>query len=408
MNQLANSHHDNPKALTHFLGISQICTWGAFYYAFPLIAVVMQSELGWSKSDLYGALTVGLLISACLTYPVGLAIDRGYGRHVMMLASLGTAVLMIAWSFVHDLTTFYVVASLLGALQAAILYEPAFAILARRVGPLNSRKGITYITLWGGFASTVFIPIEQMLLNHWGWRESLWVLAGVYLVCAAGFWYFIRPQLDVVHSTHSEVRAEHKARDHEIVKHALRGPTFWLLLVALTIYASMMSTFTFHMYPMLQEKGISTLEVVQVISTIGPAQVLGRVLISLFAPKISMRVMGSILVGLFPIPFAMLMTDSQNIWLLAGIFTAYGLTNGIFTIVRSQVVPEMLSQHAYGALNGLLTIPVTIARAMGPVVAAWLWTIGHHYQSVYEAILWASLLLALTFWAANWASQRNN
>ena len=59
MNQSADTHTDNPKALAHFLGISQICTWGAFYYAFPLIAVVMHSELGWSKSDLYGALTVG-------------------------------------------------------------------------------------------------------------------------------------------------------------------------------------------------------------------------------------------------------------------------------------------------------------------------------------------------------------
>ena len=192
MNQSIPPAEASPKALTHFLGISQICTWGAFYYAFPLIAVVMQNELGWSKSDLYGALTAGLLLSACLTYPVGLAIDRGYGRQVMMLASLGTAALMVAWSFIHDLTLFYLVASALGALQSAILYEPAFAVLARRVGPLNSRKGITSITLWGGFASTVFIPIEQFLLNHWGWRESLWVLAGVYLACAVGFLYFIR------------------------------------------------------------------------------------------------------------------------------------------------------------------------------------------------------------------------
>lgn len=406
MNRTKPPHTSSPQALTHFLGISQICTWGAFYYAFPLIAVVMQTELGWTKSDLYGALTVGLLISACLTYPVGLAIDRGYGRQVMMLAAFGTAGLMIAWSFVHSLTIFYIVASMLGALQAAILYESAFAVLARRVGPLNSRKGITYITLWGGFASTVFIPIEQFLLNHWGWRESLWVLAGVYLACAIGFWHFIRPELDVVHTSQSAVRAENKERDRNIVRHALRGPTFWLLLIALTIYASMMSTFTFHMYPMLQEKGISTMEVVQVIAVIGPAQVLGRVLISMFASSVSMRALGSILVGLFPIPFAMLMTDSKNVWLLASIFGIYGLTNGIFTIVRSQVVPEMLSQHAYGALNGLLTIPVTIARAMGPVAAAWLWAIGNNYQTVYEAIVWSSLLLAVTFWAANWVSQR--
>ena len=65
----------------------------------------------------------------------------------------------------------------------------------------------------------------------------------------------------------------------------------------------------------------------------------------------------------------------------------------------------MLSQHAYGALNGLLTIPVTIARAVGPVVAAWLWAIDQSYHIVIEAIVWSSLLLAISFWTADRVSR---
>jgi predicted MFS family arabinose efflux permease len=366
-----------------------------------MIALSMQHELGWSKSDLYGALTIGLLISAGLSYPVGLAIDRGYGRSVMAWASFATACLMVLWSFVHTLTAFYLLAAGIGALQAAILYESAFAVLARRVGPLKSRTGITHITLWGGFASTVFIPFEQFLLDGWGWRTSLWVLALVNLLCAAGYLYFVRPQLDLVHASHASAKAENKARDKSIVHDAIRGPVFWLLLIALTIYAAMMSTFTFHMYPLLQEKEITTLEVVQIIAVIGPSQVLGRILVSRYAANLSMRALGSILVGTFPFAFSLLLPESNAFWLLVGIFAVYGLTNGIFTIVRSQVVPEMLSQHAYGALNGLLTVPVTIARALGPVVAAWLWAIDQSYHIVIIAIVWASLLLAITFWAAN-------
>lgn len=118
-----------------------------------------------------------------------------------------------------------------------------------------------------------------------------------------------------------------------------------------------------------------------------------------------MRTLGAILVGIFPFVFCLLLPDSTSFWLLAGSFGVYGLTNGVFTIVRSQVVPEMLSQHAYGALNGLLTIPVTIARAIGPVAAAWLWAIDRSYHLVIVAIVWASLLLAVSFWAANRACQ---
>jgi hypothetical protein len=323
----------------------------------------------------------------------------------MAVASTATAILMVLWSSTQSLTNFYILAAGIGALQAAILYEPAFAILARRVGPLNSRAGITSITLWGGFSSTIFIPFEQFLLDGWGWRTSLWVLAAVNLACAAGYLYFVRPERDVVHTTHANARAANNTRDRSIVRDALRGPVFWLLLVAMTIYASMMSTFTFHMYPLLQEKDITTTEIVQIIAVIGPTQVLGRLLVSRFAPSLSMRALGSVLVGIFPFVFWLLLSDSESFWLLASVFGIYGLTNGIFTIVRSQVVPEMLSQHAYGALNGLITIPVTIARAAGPVIAAWLWAIDQSYHIVIESIVWSSLVLALSFWAADRVSR---
>ncbi|MDN3986818.1 MFS transporter [Zwartia vadi] len=395
--------------LAHFLGIAQICSYGTIYYAFPLIVVAMQRELGWSKSDVYGALTIGLLLAAALAYPVGLAIDRGHGKRVMVWGSLTAAVLFIAWSFVQSLFIFYLIAAAMGSLQAAILYESAFALLARRVGPQNSRAGITTITLWAGFASTVFIPLEQFLLDGWGWRASLWVLALVNIACAAGYWHWIRPELDAVNATHTATsKAENIARDKHIVHEAFHSSVFWLLLIALTTYSMVFSVFTFHMYPMLLDKHLPTNEVVWAISIIGPAQVLGRIIISRFATRVSMRTLGSIMLSIFPFVFATFLLDSLSFQLVAALFGIYGLANGVFTIVRSQVVPEMLSAHAYGALNGLITVPTIIARAIGPVVAAWLWAIDQSYDIVLIAQVGAAVLLTLLFWAANLASRASS
>ena len=68
---------------------------------------------------------------------------------------------------------------MLGALQAALLYDPAFAVIARRVGAANARRSITALTLWGGFASTVFVPLDQLLIDQFGWRGALMVLGYV-------------------------------------------------------------------------------------------------------------------------------------------------------------------------------------------------------------------------------------
>src|SRR5690606_15230074 len=105
----------------------------------------------WSSTQLYGAATAGMLLSALVAVPVGTAIDRGYGRWVMTVGALLAGLLLLGWSGVSDLLWFYLFVAGVGATQAATLYEPAFAVIARRAGPLHARSGITALTLWAGF-----------------------------------------------------------------------------------------------------------------------------------------------------------------------------------------------------------------------------------------------------------------
>lgn len=141
------------------------------------------------------------------------------------------------------------------------------------------------------------------------------------------------------------------------------------------------------------------------IATIGPAQVLGRILISVFAKNISIRHIGSFVTAVFPIVFIVLGFQLSNIWLITAACITYGVCNGIFTIVRGLVVPEMISQQAYGALNGLLSLPSTLARALAPVAAALIWSSSLSYQGVLWAIAVCTVVLTLSFWMAAWASR---
>src|SRR5574341_367359 len=138
------------------LGVTQIVSWGTLYYSFPLIAEPMSRELALAKPAVYGAATVGILVAGLASLPVGAAIDRGYGRAVMTLGSVLGGLLLIGWSQVASLWPFYFLFAGVGLAQAMTMYEPAFAVIARRYGA-EARRGITAVTLWGEFASTVFI-----------------------------------------------------------------------------------------------------------------------------------------------------------------------------------------------------------------------------------------------------------
>jgi predicted MFS family arabinose efflux permease len=84
----------------------------------------------------------------------------------------------------------------IGLAQAMTLYEPAFAVVARRYGA-EARRGITALTLWGGFASTVFVPLIQFLIDQVDWRSTLVVLGLVNLaLCTPLYLGVIDPKVD--------------------------------------------------------------------------------------------------------------------------------------------------------------------------------------------------------------------
>ena len=129
------------------LGIGQICSWGSVYYSFPLIAEAMGRDLGWSKPDLYGAATIGLLLSGLAAYPVGSAIDRGHGRTIMAGASVLAGIFLIAWSQVESIAVFYILLAGIGCLQAAVLTEIAFAVVSRRFGAASARITLPHFSV---------------------------------------------------------------------------------------------------------------------------------------------------------------------------------------------------------------------------------------------------------------------
>ena len=386
------------------LGIGQVCSWGSLYYAFPLIAEAMGRELGWSKPQMYGAATLGLVLAGLAAYPVGAAIDRGHGRLVMAVGSACAGLLLLAWSQVEGLAAFYVCIAGIGILQAATLYEPAFAVVARRSGTRGARAGITALTLWGGFASTVFIPLTQGLLDGIGWRGALLVLGAINLILCAGLYAGV---IDPSADHPDQMRAKGAApAGGGVVRRVLRQPAFWALALALTAYAATFSAFTFHLYPLLVERGFDTGTVVAAMAIIGPAQVAGRIAIWVFAPKASVRLIGCGVVLVFPLALLLLEAGPPTFVLVAAVAALYGGANGIMTIVRGLVVPEMLTREAYGAVNGVLAAPATVSRALAPLGAAALWAASGSYDAVLIAAIAGALVLVAGFWTAAALSAR--
>jgi hypothetical protein len=127
-----------------------------------------------------------------------------------------------------------------------------------------------------------------------------------------------------------------------------------------------------------------------------------------FAPAVQIRIIGSLVVLAFPLVFLGLMVTPPLFPALALIAATYGAANGIMTIVRGLVVPEMLTRDAYGAINGALAVPTIFAKAAAPLGAALLWASSGSYISVLIAMLGGSLLLITASWVSEFLVTHRN
>ncbi|MGF6597485.1 MFS family permease [Paraburkholderia sp. GAS448] len=99
----------------------------------------------------------------------------------MVIGSAIAAAMLLLWAGAESLTVLFAAWIGLGISMAATFYDPVFAVVTHRY-PRSFRTKITLITLVAGFASTVFIPLTQLLVGSVGWRTSLVVLASANLI----------------------------------------------------------------------------------------------------------------------------------------------------------------------------------------------------------------------------------
>ena len=346
--------------------------------------------MGWSRTATNAALSVGLLISGLTAYPIGTWIDHGHGRRVMVCGTLLAGAMLALWSQAHSLVTLFLVWIGLGVAMAATLYDPVFAVITRDF-PGSFRTKITLITLIAGFASTVFIPLTQVLVDWLQWRGALLVLAGINLAICLPIHIFSIGR-DALRGDDLDDKTALKATNAEATRRALRTPTFWALAVCFTAYYATFAAITFHLVPLMTERRVSPALILTTMAVIGPAQVLARVLWFTVGRNVRPSIVGVVIKTAFPASVVVLMYAGTSPALLILFAVVYGGANGMMTILRGTIVQDVMWTEGYGAVSGLLSMPSNIAKGIAPISAAAIWTIGGNSLPVEWTVLLVSLV----------------
>jgi len=353
------------------LAIAETIVWAAMFYSFPALILEWERSLGWSKTELSGALTLSLVVAAVLAPVVGRIIDHGFGRFVFTGCALLGGGLLALLSMVTELWQFYLVYFGLGIAMSGALYEACFAILTRALGT-RAKRAITLVTLVAGFAGTVSFPASFVLVGLVGWRGTILTFA-IVVACVAAplIWRGCRlVEKGRESQTH---QASSKPRD---ALRILRSATYWLLAISFAMIALDHGILLTHLLPLLDERGIRGETAILAAAMIGPMQVAGR--LAMMAAERHVSNMGIVIACYLALGIAALslLGTSSIPTLLVAFVLFQGSGYGLTSIMRPVVTAEFLGRTNFGVVSGLLALPYMMATAAAPTIAAFVWERG--------------------------------
>lgn len=351
------------------LAFTQIASWGSLYYAFAVLAPAIRRELGLSAETAFAAFSWSLLVAGLAATPIGALVDRHGGRYVMAAGSLASAA-GLAWLARCTTTASYFGAwSMIGLAMALTLYEAAFATINRKV-EVGAPRAISDLTLFAGFASTIFWPLTQLLASRLGWRDTCLAYAALQLAACLPL------HLQLGRDAPRPPPCAHAPRDSHTLAEAIRHPAFWKLALAFSANIFIFSALAVHLIPLLQSLGHSAATAVLLAALVGPMQVAGRIGERTLARDRAPQAVGRFVFATLPFGLLALALLGSRAWAVALFCVLYGTSNGVLTIIRGTLPRALFGARHYGAIAGAMAAPSLVSKATGPLLGAALLSYG--------------------------------
>ncbi len=376
------------------LAVTETISWGIIYYSFSVFLIPMEADLGWTRSELTGGFSLMWLVTGLMAFPIGAWIDKHGARLLMTLGSIGASLLVIAWSMVSSLPMFYLIWIGLGVCASAVLYDPAFTVIAQW---FHRRRSVAFaiVTFAAGLASTIFLPLANGLLQQFGWRTAV-LLLGIFLGCVTIPLHALilrrRPSDMGLLPDGDAIREDTPISVPPSIsfRHAVMGRTFWMLTLSFGLMYLAATAIRFHFIPFLLSSGIDPSTAAAATGAIGLMQVLGRVV---FAPLDSRFSTHSMLIGILGLHIvaSLLLLVSQSLIILILFIAIFGAAQGAGTLVRPSLIAELYGVQHYGRISSIMITFLTLTSTAAPQIASQIYDQFGNYQPV----LWLVVIFSI-------------
>ncbi len=347
------------------LGLTQIIGYGTLYYSFSILAPAMAKDLGISLEQVFGVFSASLLVGGLSAPVIGRQMDRIGAATVLTVGSLLSALTLALCSWSPSVAVFALAIVLLEISSGMVQYQAAFAALVES-DPKTAPRSITYLTLIGGFASTIFWPISAALMGYLSWREIYLAFAALNLLVCMPLHFWIMRKGKAANANRA---TRERARVIGAIPPEGRRGAMIVVSTAFALLGFTLTSILAHMVPMLGNLGLGTAAVV-IGSVFGPAQVLSRLINMIFGTRLSPPVLAVISAALMVIGIVILGLSGSWLPGVVAFAICLGLGSGINSIAQGSLPLHLFGSDGYGAITGKMAAARLALGAAAPFVFA--------------------------------------
>ena len=353
-------------------------------FSLPVYLAPIAEETGWTRAGISMAMTVGFIVMGVAGFGWGALSDRIGARPVVLAAALMLGLGLWLASQATDLLLFQVAyGGLIGAAGGAF-FAP---IIAATIGWFDKHRSlaVSLVSVGGGVAPMVVTPFASVLIETYGWRAAMLMIAiaAPILIIPAAFLIRRAPAILATGApVHDSPAAPPAARTNAWA--ALRTPQFVVLAATFFFCCAAHSGPIFHTVSYAMICGASALAAASIYSVEGVAGLFGRLVFGVLADRLGVRrvLIAGLVLQAAGIYVYIYVSELTHFYLLAVVLgMAYGGVMPLYAVIAR----DYFGPHVMGTVLGAATMTSSIGMAFGPVGGGWLYDTFGSYTWLYIA-----------------------
>ena len=376
--------------------ISGIAIYGV-RFSYGVFFKSLEGEFGLTRAATSSIFSINLMLSGIFAFIMGWALDRYGPKLTLSLMGLFTGLGLITTGFTNSLWQLYITYSLLLAMGIGAVFVVPMSTISRW---FDKKRGLTagIASLGIGLGPLIMAPFATYILVNYSWRIAFIVIGLITLFVVIPISRLLKKSPAEIGAlsngakvSSNEIQNNHVKQTSLTLLEAIRTRSFYIILLIYLFFSSNIFFITTHLVPHVTDIGFSAMEAATVLSMVGVAAIVGRVLMGIVSDRIGRR-FAVIICALVQSVAVLWIIWAHDFWMLQLFAILFGFAYSGMSPSMAALISDTFGVGRIGTILGVLEIGFGLGSAVGPAIGGYIFDVSGSYSMAF--LLWTTAMLA--------------